>query len=139
MRFLLLVLVSWLFSTIALSIPISSPDLQKTPGSFCTPSDPDFREYRYEEHIPWCIRSVDSSTKVKVYQMYGVKPSGEYTIDHLIPLFLGGSNHIDNLWPQHKSIYSGKLEYQIYIQLKKGEITQQEAMDMIFDFKLGFQ
>ena len=48
------------------------------------------------------VRNVPSSLKHQVYLAYGIpthKP-GDYEIDHLIPLELGGSNSMRNLWPQ---------------------------------------
>jgi hypothetical protein len=50
-------------------------------------------------------RQVTSARKELVYAMYGIvhpKP-GTYVIDHLIPLELGGSNEVQNLWPQPKN------------------------------------
>jgi hypothetical protein len=132
---LYLVFISCLFLSALASPPITSPDPDLTPSSYCTPSDPDFTEYRYNERIPWCRRNVAQATKVEVYHMYGLEPDRDYTIDHLIPLSLGGSNHIDNLWPQHKSVYSGNLEYQMYLKLRNGEITRQEAVDYVLAFK----
>ena len=48
------------------------------------------------------VRSVSVSLKKKVYKAYGVAyppPFGTYELDHFIPLTLGGSNDIANLWP----------------------------------------
>lgn len=47
-------------------------------------------------------RRVSSSTKTKVYKLYNVNIKecrGGCKIDHLIPLAIGGSNDIKNLWP----------------------------------------
>lgn len=49
------------------------------------------------------VRNVDVATKRKIYGAYGLsypqKP-GAYEADHLIPLELGGSNEIANLFPE---------------------------------------
>ena len=48
------------------------------------------------------VRDVHDSVKNQVYAEYHIashKP-GEYEVDHLISLELGGSNDIKNLWPQ---------------------------------------
>ena len=49
------------------------------------------------------VRSVSTSLKKKVYQQYGIAyppPFGTYEADHFIPLTLGGSNDIANLFPE---------------------------------------
>jgi hypothetical protein len=51
------------------------------------------------------FRNVPSVVKGAIYSEYGI-PRGErhrYVIDHLIPLEVGGSNDIKNLWAQPKS------------------------------------
>jgi hypothetical protein len=48
------------------------------------------------------VRNVPSSLEHQVYNAYGIsthKP-GDYEIDHLISLELGGSNSVRNLWPE---------------------------------------
>lgn len=47
------------------------------------------------------VRAVSNSTRHKVFSLYNVDPkSDKFEVDHLIPLELGGSNDIKNLWPQ---------------------------------------
>lgn len=48
------------------------------------------------------VRNVPDRVKRLVYRRYGIKrhPRGTYELDHLIPLELGGSNKIINLFPQ---------------------------------------
>ena len=47
------------------------------------------------------VRNVSSATKKQVYAEYGVsypQAAGAYEVDHFIPLEIGGSNDIKNLW-----------------------------------------
>ncbi len=48
------------------------------------------------------VRDVPESEKRHVYDEYGIvsHSPGQYEIDHVIPLELGGDNSIKNLWPQ---------------------------------------
>ncbi|HWK16904.1 MAG TPA: hypothetical protein VNR66_05570 [Solirubrobacteraceae bacterium] len=48
------------------------------------------------------VRNVPEALKRTVYADYGTEPSvpGSYEVDHLVPLELGGSNEIANLWPE---------------------------------------
>src|SRR5690242_1314069 len=48
------------------------------------------------------VRDVSTSLKKQVYAAYGVKSRlpGQYEVDHLVSLQLGGSNDIANLWPE---------------------------------------
>lgn len=48
------------------------------------------------------VRSVSASLKEQVFAEYGITSHapGEYEVDHLISLELGGSNDIANLWPE---------------------------------------
>lgn len=134
------------FFTLCLLVPcfaiafplVPAPD--QTPGHRCDPSNPDFTEYRYEEKIPYCQRRVTTATKNKIYEKYKI-PVAErknYTIDHFIPLALGGSNAAQNLWPENKKIKAlrPKLEMDLYIMISKGEITQLAAITIIEEAKL---
>src|SRR5271166_4776942 len=48
------------------------------------------------------VRDVPEEMKREVYREYGITSHGpgDYEIDHLISLELGGSNSIKNLWPE---------------------------------------
>ena len=118
-----------------------SPDSSYTPGHLCSPSDPNFKEYRYAEHIPYCNRMVTQQMKTDISGHYGVLQSAwnNYEFDHLIPLAIGGDSSIDNLWPQPHAPGSpdgsegkDKLEEQLYLQMKAGSITQAAAVQQIY-------
>ena len=121
------------------------PHPEMTPGALCENSS----TYRYDEHIMYCERSVSSSTKNKIIQAYdeelgyGIRkmPRNDFKIDHFIPLSIGGSNSVLNLWPQHKSVYeySDPLESQVSDLMVKGRIKQAEAVQVIRDCKLHLE
>jgi len=81
-----------------------TPNATVTPGSLCDTQNADFIEFRYQEHIPYCARNVSSVLKAKIYEQYGIPEADrdQFTIDHLIPLSIGGSNDRSNLWPEAK-------------------------------------
>ena len=118
----------------------SSPDLSLTPGSLCeAPS-----EFRYPEQIAYCQREVNSWQKELVfinYRKIGFSLSGEreqYKIDHFIPLCLGGSNELTNLWPQYYTVYqkTDLLELVACEVLAKAKLTQAEVIDLVVQAKM---
>ena len=119
---------------------VAQPDFSVTPGNICTPTDPNFKEYRYPEHIAYCNRNVTKEMKLKVAASYNVPQSdwSKYEFDHLIPLGIGGDSSIDNLWPQPRgdsdSDGKDKLENELYNQMVAGTITQKAAVQKIYDW-----
>ncbi len=80
------------------------------------------------------VRNVTQSTKNKVYAAYGVKThkTGQYEVDHLVSLQLGGSNDISNLWPEPATPTPGfhekdRVENYLHDQICKGSISLREA------------
>lgn len=118
------------------SFPLS-PHPSLTPGSLCTKPT----AYRYRERIPYCERNVHVYVKAEVIRQYdtglgyriGELPREEFKIDHYIPLCMGGSNEMDNLWPQHQSVYTltDPLEKLLCDKLVSGRMTQEDAVAMI--------
>ena len=113
----------------------SGPDASFTPGHLCSPTDPNFKEYRYPEHIAYCQRHVTQDMKRQVAAHYGIAQAdwSNYEFDHLLPLGIGGDSSVDNLWPQPRGNPDGadgkdKLELDLYNQMKAGTITQAEAV-----------
>lgn len=137
MKFLLLLILS--APICSYSYPLI-PNEDMTTGSLCTDDDPDFYEYRYQEEIPYCERHVSSGIKTKIYDAYKIpkKERADYTIDHFIPLSLGGTNHPDNLWPEHKKVKALRpdLEMKLYVALRDGKMDQETALEIIRDKKL---
>ena len=114
-----------------------TPNINIAPGQICTTEDKDFDRFRYSERIPYCKRNVSTSRKNKICAKYGVNDRAGYTIDHIIPLSAGGSNHDKNLWCQSRSIYTGHIERWMYDKLNRGEMTQAEAVRYILAHKFN--
>ena len=119
-------------------IPIV-PDPEMTPGHLCTTEDRHFREFRYKEQIPYCRRAVSFNHRARIYDAYNIPEEcrHRYTIDHFIPLAIGGSNDSRNLWPEHKlvKLTRERFELDIYLAMKRGEIYQEEALELMVEEK----
>jgi hypothetical protein len=120
------------------------PDTSFTPGRLCTTSDPNFKEFRYGEHVPYCNRNVSQQMKQEVAAHYGVPKSDwpNYEFDHLIPLGIGGNSSIVNLWPQPRGKTDGsddkdRLEDLLYHQMSSGSIKQAAAVEQIWAWFQG--
>jgi hypothetical protein len=79
------------------SMPII-PDPKPTPGDTFDVKLQDLCVPGYAKKV----RNVPAEMKRQVYREYGITSHGpgDYEIDHLILLELGGSNSIKNLWPE---------------------------------------
>jgi len=84
------------------------PDPKCTPGEKTAVTVEEICKSGYASSV----RDVSEETKKQVYAMYGITShkKGEYEIDHLISLELGGSNSISNLWPEPVSPVPGYKE-----------------------------
>lgn len=119
------------------------PDPVVTPGAICEDSP----TRRYLENIVYCERNVDTQLKKEIIKMYDERfgftirqmNRGDFKIDHFIPLSIGGSNSISNLWPQHKSVYAvtDPLEQELSNKISAGRIKQAEAIRVIREAKLN--
>jgi hypothetical protein len=97
-------------------------------------------------------RYVRAELKRKVYVLYGMTPDGDpcpCEVDHLIPLALGGTNRLRNLWPQShstkpwNSLAKDRLERRLHDNVYHGIIelraAQHEiATDWIAAYKVRF-
>ena len=90
------------------------PDPKLTPGDTLDVTRDDICTPYYASKI----RNVPASVKRQVYEEYGIRSHepGEYEIDHLISLELGGSNSIRNLWPES---YRGERNPRVKDRLEK--------------------
>jgi hypothetical protein len=139
MNNIFLLVISLTLSTQALSFP-KIPDIKIAPGHLCSVKDSDFERFRYKEQIPYCTRNVSIARKDKICSYYGVSVEERrknYTVDHIIPLSLGGSNSDKNLWCQHRAIYTGHLEYWLYKKIESGKINQKDSISYILDHKFN--
>ncbi len=122
------------FSVIANTYPLV-PRQDLTYGQLCSPRNPDFEGYRYTEQIAYCERNVSREQKDKIYNQYRIPVNcrGRYTIDHFIPLSIGGDNSDVNLWPEHKLVKATRpqLEQELFVALSRGQITQKNAVELI--------
>ena len=139
MKKIIIVSLLVLVTNIGFSYPMI-PNSKYTIGHKCSVGDSDFESYNYSPPIPYCKRNVSSSLKQKIYIMYGIplKETKQYTIDHYYPLSIGGSNHITNLWPEHKSGVKSlreNFEIEVFKMLKDEEITQENAFKSVDEVK----
>jgi hypothetical protein len=111
------------------------PDANCTPGAIfsnvtadqvCTPG--------YSSSV----RNVPQSVKKQVYAEYGITShtTGQYEVDHFIPLELGGSNDISNLWPEPASPTPGfhekdRVENYLHDQVCSGAMSLSDAQNAI--------
>jgi hypothetical protein len=120
------------------------------PDSSCTPGAifPDAtREQICKPGYSSQVRNVPDSEKNEVYAEYGIKShtAGQYEVDHLISLELGGSNEIANLWPEPAEPRPGfhekdKVENYMHDQVCSGAISLQQAQaDIARDWMTIYQ
>ncbi len=111
------------------------PDSACTPGAiFPTATVQQICGYGYASSV----RNVPFSEKDQAYAEYGISHhySGEFEVDHLVALELGGSNDIANLWPEAASPKPGfhekdQVENYLHDQVCSGAISLKEAQTEI--------
>ncbi len=111
-----------LFLTLTLNLPDLAaaqqrvqhlPDKKLTPGDSLRVSKDDLCKAEYTGPAD----KLTMALKRQVFDRYGVSPNAlGYNVDHLIPVSLGGSNSLKNLWPQP---LSDKWHYQMKNRLEK--------------------
>lgn len=87
------------------------------------------------------VRDVSLATKKLVYQEYGVTypaTTGAYEVDHFIPLELGGSNDIKNLWLEPADPKPGfhekdKVENFLHDEVCSGTLDLKKAQQQIIN------
>jgi hypothetical protein len=111
------------------------PDSACTPGAvFATVTKDQICQAGYAQSV----RNVPTSEKDQAYAEYGITQhlAGQYEVDHLVSLELGGSNDIANLWPEAASPTPGfhekdKVENYLHDQVCAGAMSLQSAQKEI--------
>jgi hypothetical protein len=108
------------------------PNYDLTPGHIMETNDNLVCQKGYSR----TVRYVSMKKRKQVYEDYGVKyPQipGNYEVDHFIPLSLGGSNELENLWvqPSPEFRWKDKVEFVLWRKVCKNEITLLEAQKII--------
>ncbi len=117
------------------------PDLACTPGATITTATKD------QICVPGyskTVRNVPAAEKAQVYAEYGIASHslGQYEVDHLVSLELGGSNDISNLWPEAASPTPGfhqkdGEENTLHQEVCNGNISLVQAQQEIAQNWLG--
>ena len=131
-----LILLLTLFSSTLYAFP-KVPMINIAPGELCTESNKDFDGYRYPDHVAHCRRNVTYETKNKICKLYGVLDRRDYTVDHIIPLSLGGSNSEKNLWCQSRKIITANLEYYYYRMVMQDKMRHATAIHALMAWKFN--
>jgi len=84
------------------------------------------------------VRNVSVETKNQVYAAYGIyhHVTGDWEVDHLISLEIGGSNDVANLWPEAANPTPGfhqkdELENTLHDKVCSGAMSLGEAQKII--------
>src|SRR5215475_8309233 len=112
------------------------PDPKLTPGDTFDVTAEDVCVPGYAKKV----RSVPAWLKRQAYAEYGITQykTGDYEVDHLIPLSLAGSNSIRNLWPQSSktspwnSYVKDALECKLHKLVSAGKLDLKTAQNEIF-------
>ena len=90
----------------------NTPDPELTPGATRpTVTQATIHSTICRDDYSRTLRTLPVKAKAKVYEQYDVAMDDRgdpYIIDHLVPLELGGSNTIRNLWPQLSAMRTRK-------------------------------
>jgi hypothetical protein len=115
------------------------PDPRLTPGNCFPVTAPEIAVRGYAQSV----RDVPEAVKRQVYAEYGIThhAPGEYEVDHLISLELGGSNDMANLWPEKYDLdvngenlgahTKDKLENRLHFLVVSGALDLKVAQRMI--------
>ena len=107
------------------------------PDKACTPGDAFSDATVQEICVPGytkSVRNVSVATKKEIYAEYGIAShtTGEYEVDHFIPLEIGGSNDPSNLFPEAAAPKPGfhekdEVENYLHEQVCSSKLRLQDA------------
>ncbi len=119
-------------------------DSGKLPDPACTPGSADPAVTQATIHATICIRGwtatirppSSETTPLKhdiAYPAYSIPPGTVSELDHLVPLELGGSNDVTNLWPEAGPVPNAKdpVENDLRADVCAGELTLATAQAAI--------
>lgn len=125
-----LVLGLLLPSSVNAQSSLDRPNSSLTPGAVFAVGRAEICQAGYTKKV----RHVSGKVKEQVYGEYGIRHhrSGEYEIDHLVPLEIGGANDIKNLWPQpYQGAWNAhqkdKLENALHRRVCAGTLSLEQA------------
>jgi hypothetical protein len=107
------------------------PDSACTPGAIIAGAT---KEQICQPGYASSVRNVPASEKDAIYAEYDIASHypGQYEVDHLVSLELGGSNDLANLWPEPASPTPGfhqkdRVENYLHDQVCSGAISLSQA------------
>ena len=111
------------------------PDAACTPGAIIATAT---KEQICQSGYAKNVRDVPESEKSDVYREYGIAShrAGQFEVDHLVSLELGGSNDIANLWPEAADPRPGfhekdQVENYLHDQVCSGQLDLAAAQQQI--------
>jgi|SRR6185503_16319311 len=113
--------------------PSFLPNPKLTPGAALEVTQKELCEHGYESSD----RTIPITLKIQVADRYSISSDvGGYNVDHLIPVGLGGSNSLKNLWPQPLSgewsyPRKNRLEATLRKMVCRGELDLKKAQQEI--------
>ena len=114
------------------------PDPECSPGDVLKVGTEKICQPGYASRTRKQLNPITSSDKRKVYLEYGISHHrrGEYEVDHIVSLELGGSNYIANLWPEPALPLPGfrqkdRVEDILHYKVCRGEISLHDAQVLI--------
>lgn len=108
-------------------------DTSPPPGALCTADADTFEGLR--RGVPMCRRRVTTEQRLTAFARAFI-PRAQwpaYELDHFLPLCLGGSNDLANLWPEPIAHARRKdvLEQSLCRALAAGRLSQAQALEEI--------